>query len=161
MKLIRTGSSNVAVGVTVGHTDVNEASIGGFAPEVGINTASAGLSGAGAEQDTILTSPYRRGDAFHARFNGSRSTSVQEVKAATASKKHYITDLLISTDTAGWITIVDGASTVLCGPYYMPANSVLPRHLAVPIPGSTNTALNVDCDAATGNVTVEIDGYTI
>ena len=161
LKLIRTGSSNVAVSVALGYTDVNEAQITGFAPEVGINTVSAGLSGAGAEQDTNLTAPYRRADAFHAHFNGSRSTSVQEVKAATTSKKHYITECTISTDTAGWISIVDGASTVLLGPYYMPANSVLPLKFSTPVPGSINTALNVDCDAATGNVTVDIEGYTI
>jgi hypothetical protein len=201
IKLIRTGGSNVAVGVQVGFAEQGEssfasgtgssssgaeytegdtdASIAGKAImwedtsdtlrpvsatkplPVEIKNALEAVDSGGAEADSIGAAPFRRTDSFHARFNGARSTSVQEVKAATASKKHYITDLLISTDTAGWVTIVDGAATVLCGPYYMPANSVLPRRLATPIPGSTNTALNVDCDAATGNVTVEIDGYTI
>jgi hypothetical protein len=93
LKLIRTGSSNVAVSVAIGFA-ANDESDSFSNPEVGINTASTGVTGAGVEQDTILAAPYRRADSFHARFNGARSTSVQEVKAATASKKHYITDLL-------------------------------------------------------------------
>lgn len=115
----------------------------------------------GVETDNIGVVPFRRADAFHAQFNGTCSTSVQAVKTATASKKHYITDLHISTDTAGWYSIVDGATTVLLGPYYMPANSVLPVKFATPVPGSTNTALNVDCSGSSGNVTVIIEGYTI
>lgn len=160
IKLIRTGSSNVAVGVLLGTSDQDEA--GYAAVNGGTVTLGGALTGvsAGAENDNVLTAPTRRPDAFHAQFNATCSTTPQAVKAATASKKHYITDLLISVDTAGWYTILDGA-TVICGPYYMPANSVLPRKLETPIPGTLNTALNVDCSGSSGNVTVEIDGYTI
>jgi hypothetical protein len=122
--------------------------------------ALAGIS-EGEENDTVLTAPMRRGDAFHAHFNGTSSTSVQEVKAATADKRHYVTDLTISTDTEQWVAIVDGASNVLIGPFYMQAKTTVVKHLSTPVPGSINTALNVDCGGSSGNVTVDLDGYTI
>jgi len=128
---------------------------------VEIKNALEAVDSGGAEADSIGAAPFRRTDSFKARFNGTSSTSVQEVKAATASKKHHITDCVISTDTAQWVAIVDGAASVILGPYYMPANSVLPLHFNTPVQGSTNTALNVDCGGSSGNVTVDIAGYTI
>lgn len=161
LKLIRTGSTDVNVGIVVGTAEPNDNEITGVAGEVGINTATSGINGAGAEESSVLALGGRRSDAFHANYNGASNTNVQAVKAAVADKKHYIETLIISTDTAQWVSIVDGASTVLFGPYYMPANSVLPVPIKEPVPGSINTALNVDCGGSLGNVTVTIDGYTI
>lgn len=131
-------------------------------------TSADVLAAGGSKGETIVANldgssvggVTRRSDAFNAEYNGASSASNQSVKTATASMKHYVTDLMISTDTAQTITIRDGASTVLFGPFYLPANCVVSKPLMTPKPGSTNTAINVVCSGAVGNVTVNIGGYT-
>lgn len=116
----------------------------------------------GVETDNILALPGRRADAFQVRITTADATTAVAVKALTASKSIYITDVVISTDTAMNIRLQDGAGSpvVLVGALYMPASSVWSKTFQTPIKVAVATALNVLASLA-GNVSVTITGYVL
>jgi len=122
------------------------------------------VDGGGLEGDSIGIAPKQRSDGFNATYNGTSSATPTAVKNATSSKKHYICDVIISTDTAQTVLLQDGAGSPvnLIPKLYLPANSVFSKTFSVPIATSaTNLAINVVCGGGSGNVSVQIGGYTI
>ena len=122
--------------------------------------ASINFIQGGNETNTIGTAPFRRSDAFNAQLEFTDVTTLTTVKAATASKKHYITDISISLSVAGWVQIKDGTGTILCPKKYMPANSVWSKTFSTPKQTATNTTIQIIQQNA-GAGSVEIDGYTV
>lgn len=168
VKMIRTGSSNVSVGVAVGLTDVEEAQLIGLSvPATDANgNASVYLASvlagilSGVENDTILNGPFRRSDSFQATVTAADMTSATTIKAGTTNKNTYVTDLIISTDTAMNIQIQDNTGTpvVLMEQMYFPANSILPLKLTTPIQVATAKDLKAIASVA-GNVSITALGY--
>lgn len=114
----------------------------------------------GTENDNILVMPGRRIDAFEATLLTADATTAVSVKALTASKSHYITDIVISTDTAGWIRIEDTDATTIMPRKYFPANSIWSKSYVTPKKVTTAKAILVLAQNA-GNISVDINGYTI
>lgn len=113
-----------------------------------------------AEADNVGVVPFRRSDAFQATMNSSdASGSDTAVKTATASKRHYVSDLIISVGSAISVTVKDG-STIIGQPLYMAANTTVPVRLSTPYQLSVNSALNVRTSGA-GTISVWANGYTI
>jgi len=116
---------------------------------------------AGVEYDTILTAPYYRADSFNVATDYTASTTPQSVKALTSAKSHYITDISISVDAAMWVQLVDTDATAITAKKYLPANSVWSKHYSTPKKVATAKAILLDCSVSSGNVGVDVDGYTI
>lgn len=116
----------------------------------------------GTETDSIGVAPIRRSDAFQATITSADATSATEVKGNTASKKIYVTDLIISVDTAMSVQLQDDAGTpaVLMEQMYFPANSIFSKHFSTPLMAATNVDLDV-ITSATGNISVTALGYVI
>jgi len=76
--------------------------------------------------------------------------------SATTGKSHYITDIIVSVDTAMTVSIKDGTDIIL--EVYLAANGGFIMNFQTPLKGSVNTALNVTTSAA-GNVSVTVTGY--
>jgi len=110
----------------------------------------------------VLISTARRADAFQATITSADATTATQVKAKTASKKIYITDLVISVDTAMSIQLQDDAGTpeVLMEQIYLPANSVFSKAFNTPLVVATNQDLDVITSAA-GNISVTCTGYVV
>lgn len=104
--------------------------------------------------------PSRRGDAFQATITSADARSATQVKAATAGSSIYITDLIISTDTAMNIKLQDntGSPNVLMQPIYVPANSVFSKTFSTPIQVASGKELDVVASAS-GNVSVTVTGW--
>lgn len=117
---------------------------------------------AGIETNSILFSSFRRSDAFHAVYSSADASTAAQVLAATAAKQNYLTDVVISTDTAMNVKLQDdtGTPVVLVGPIYLPANSVWSKTFSTPIPFGVNKKIMVKASVA-GNISVTADGYTI
>jgi hypothetical protein len=112
------------------------------------------------EADNVGVVPFRRADAFQATVNSADASGAdQAVKAATASKRHYISDLIISVGSAISVTLKDGA-TIIGQPMYLAANTTIHLRLGTPLMGSINTAFNIRTSGA-GNVSVTALGYTV
>jgi len=98
-----------------------------------------------------------------ANNNTSTAQTNTQLKAAPgASTALYITDVIMSTDTAMNIKIVDdtaGTPADIIGPFYFPANSGEAFHFITPIKIDDNTNVGYTSSAA-GNHTVSIVGYT-
>lgn len=126
-----------------------------------IGTAITGISG-GAETNTILAAPFRRADAFQATITSANATSATDVKAKTAAKKIYVTDLIISVDTAMNVQLQDdtGTPVVLMEQIYLPAVSVFSKTFATPLMVDTNKDLEV-ITSASGNISITVTGYVI
>ncbi len=123
-------------------------------------TALQGLI-AGVETDSILALVGKRADAFQATATSANaSVTPLEVKAKTSSKKIYVTDLIISVDTAMWVQMQDDAATVLMEQMYFPANSIFSKTFSTPIEVATNKDLEFLTSAA-GNISVTAAGYVI
>lgn len=130
---------------------------------VTLATALAGLV-AGVENDNVLVAPIRRADAFNnTPAELTASTSAQSVKAGTASKSIYVTDISVSVDVAMWVKFQDdtGTPVQIIGKKYLPANSVWSKHYSTPKQVPTGKALNIVCSVSSGNVSVDLDGYVI
>lgn len=128
---------------------------------ISLATALAAIS-EGVEADNLLSAPFRRSDAFQATITSANATSATQVKAKTASKRIYVTDIIISVDTAMSVQLQDDAGTpeVLMEQVYLPANSVFSKVLSTPM----RLAVNVDLDvitSASGNISVTALGYVI
>lgn len=127
---------------------------------VTLATALQGLV-AGAETNSIISYPGFRSDSFNAVGTFTASTTPQSVKALTSAKSHYITDISISVDAAMWVQLVDTDGTAITGAKYLPANSVWSKTYRTPKKVITAKAILLDCSVSSGNVTVDVDGYTI
>jgi len=108
----------------------------------------------------IYGRPERRSDAFQAVKTSADAQSATEIKAATTGKRIYITDIIISTDTALNLQIQDDASTpiVLIEDLFLPANSVFSKSFKIPLRTTAGQALDVIASAA-GNISVSVAGY--
>lgn len=100
--------------------------------------------------------------SFQATVTSANATSATAVKAKTASKKIYVTDLIISVDTAMNVQLQDdnGSPAVLVEQMYMPANSVFSKTFRTPLVVATNQDLDV-ITSASGNISVFVSGYVI
>lgn len=116
----------------------------------------------GSESDTMGVSPTRRADAFQAIFSSDDASTAAQVKAATAAKRIYITDIIVSTDTAMNITFQDNAGTpvVAINPIYLPAVSVFSKSFSTPVMLGVNVDLNIKASVS-GNVSATVLGYVI
>lgn len=106
--------------------------------------------------------PVYSDDCFQATITSANATSATQVKAKTASKSIYITDIVISTDTAMNIQLQDdtGTPVVLMEQMYFPASSIWSKTFVVPLKVATNKDLNVIASAS-GNISVTVTGYVI
>lgn len=127
---------------------------------VSLSTALQALI-AGVENDSILVMPGRRSDAFNVAVEFTASTTPQSVKALTSDKSHYITDISVSVDSAMWVQLVDTDGTFITGKKWLPANSVWSKHYKTPKKVVLSKAIMLDCSVSAGNVSVDVDGYTI
>lgn len=123
-----------------------------------VNKLEAIISG--AENDSVLTKPGRRIDSYEATLLTANATTAQTVKAAVTSKSIYITDIIISTDTAGWIRIEDEDATTILIRKYFPANSIWSKSFITPKKAVSGKAVKVIAENA-GNISVDMNGYAI
>lgn len=129
--------------------------------KVTLATALGGLSN-GVENDTILVAPFRRADAFQAILTSADASTAAQIKSGTSAKSIYITDIVVSTDTAMNVKIQDNAGTpvVAFGPLYLPANSVWSKSLETPYKVATAADLNFKASVS-GNISCAVTGYVI
>lgn len=99
---------------------------------------------------------------FQETITSANATSATAVKAKTAAKKIYVTDLIISVDTAMNVQLQDdnGSPVVLMEQIYLPANSVFSKTFSTPLVVATNQDLDVVASAS-GNISVTVTGYVI
>jgi hypothetical protein len=97
---------------------------------------------------------------FQSTITSANATSATMVKAKTAAKKIYITDVIISVDTAMNVQLQNDAGTpvVLMEQIYLPANSVFSKLFSTPMEVDTNTDLDTITSVA-GNISVTVLGY--
>jgi len=71
--------------------------------------------------------------------------------SATSGKSHYITDIIVSVDTAMTVSIKDGTDIIL--EVYLAANGGFIMNFQTPLKGTASTALNV-VTSVSGKVSV-------
>lgn len=100
-------------------------------------------------------------DDFQSTITSADATSATSVKVKTASKKIYVTDIIISVDTAMTVQLQDdGTPVVLMEQIYLPANSVFSKTFSTPLVVDTNKDLDVIASVS-GNISVTVTGYVI
>lgn len=101
-------------------------------------------------------------ESFQATITSANATSATAVKAKTAAKKIYVTDMVISTDTAMNIQVQDdtGTPVVLIEQMYFPANSIWSKQFKTPMVVDTNKDLDIIASAS-GNISVYVSGFVI
>lgn len=101
-------------------------------------------------------------NSFNVNVSLTHSTTAQQVKAAVTDNYHYITDISISTDSAGWVEIQDdtGTPNVLISKKYLPANSVWSKHYKTPIKVPVGKKIMIDSSLSSGNLSVDVNGFT-
>jgi hypothetical protein len=98
---------------------------------------------------------------WDATENNSTAQTNNELKAAPgANLSLYVTDIVMSTDTAMNIKLVKNtaAPTDIAGPYYFAANGGIAIAFSTPIRVTANTNIGYTSSAA-GNHTIEAHGY--
>lgn len=110
----------------------------------------------------VAISNTAQSDDFQSTITSANATSATQVKAKTAAKKIYITDVIISVDTAMNVQLQDdaGSPVVLMEQIYLPANSVFSKTFSTPLVVATNQDLDV-ITSASGNISVTVTGYVI
>ena len=103
---------------------------------------------------------YRRNDAVQATVASADATSATQVVAKVAAKNIYVTDVVISTDTALNVQLQDDAAAVLMEQIYLPAVSVWSKTFSTPLLVATNQDLDVIASVA-GNISVTVTGYQV
>lgn len=161
VKMIRTGSTDVSVGVTVGLTRSDEAGITGFAPEVGINTAVDAYDAVTGEiQNSTGVTFFHDEDDLQAEYEAAGNTTPQQVIDATADAYIDIYQVSISSETEQWVRLEDNTGTpvVVVPKIYLPANGtvtkVYPKGRRVN-PAAPGKKLMVDTES-TGNISIEL-----
>lgn len=97
---------------------------------------------------------------FHNTITSADATTAVQVLAGTAGKSIYLTDVVISTDTALTAQLEDGAAAALVDDLFLPATSVWSKTWSTPIPVAAGEALNVLTSVA-GNISVTVTGYLV
>ena len=96
------------------------------------------------------------------RENHATAQTNNQLKTAPgASLRLYITDIVLSTDTAMNIKLVEdtaGSPADVAGPYYFAANGGMAMPFKTPLPITANTDLGFT-SSASGNHTLEVHGY--
>ena len=131
------------------------------------STALPADVGADADAARLLTDRYGRlcigkqPQAAKATLDNADTTTAREIVAATASRKVYITSLIISVDTAGSYWLEDGDATAVSSKMYFAANGgcaiTFPEGTPLSTP-TANKALNVK-GSVSGNVGVTVTYY--
>lgn len=99
-----------------------------------------------------------RADSFHAAAEYTTAQTATEIQAAPgASLKLYVTDVVLSTDTAMTMSLDSGATLVIPNKYFA-ANGGMATHFQTPIECPANTSLTFTSSAA-GNHSVQVEGY--
>lgn len=153
-------SSNLYGAQRVTITDSTGTDMGASMP-VELASAISGLI-SGVQTDTILVAPFKRADAFTATFNSADASTRAQVKAASASKKIYVTGIIISSGAAISVKIQDSTTSavILLQSIYMAANTTVTMNFSTPLECSTGKDLEVIASGA-GNITVNVQGYII
>lgn len=120
----------------------------------------------GAENDSIGVSPVVRADAFQTLPILVNSAAAVDLKAATASKKIYVTDLLISIDAGGACDLIirddtSGTPLQLARVFLPAAVTTISLRFATPKWTNTNQKLQALSSSATPNIYVTVSGYVI
>lgn len=102
----------------------------------------------------------RRSDAFQATMTSADAQFAKQVKAATAAKSIYITDLVISVGTAMSVQLEDSDATVVMEQVYMAENSTFSKTFTTPLKLTSAKGLNAVASTA-GNLSVTVSGYVI
>lgn len=113
--------------------------------------------------DVASTTPVYATESFQVTVTSANATSATQVKAAGAAGTNiYVTDLVISTDTAMNIQLQDNTGTpvVMMEQMYFPANSIFSKSFKTPLKVTTAKDLNMIA-SATGNISVLVTGYVI
>lgn len=115
------------------------------------NSVSAGETpGASYDAGPFWTSKHGVNNLPYSNNSGTSAQSVTD--APTTGQKIVVTDIFLSVDTACNVTFQEQTSgTVITGPYYCPANSVIqltPRSKAWKLP-TANRTLQVIASVAT------------
>jgi hypothetical protein len=95
---------------------------------------------------------------FSATNATADATTGLVIKTATTGKTIYLTDIVISTDTATTIEVQDTASAVVSQHMYFPAVSIWSKTWSTPLVLALGTGLKVVA-ADAGNVTCTISGF--
>lgn len=102
--------------------------------------------------------PARRVDAFQATISSGNAVDDTVVKAATASSSIYVTDVVISVETALAVELKDETGTALMHPVYLGNTGSLVVSFKTPIMVAEGKALMMRASAA-GDVSVTATGY--
>ena len=108
----------------------------------------------------VVTSASRSADAFQSTMTSADAQFAKQVKALTASKSIYITDVVISVGTAMSVQLEDSAATVIMEQVYLAANSVFSKSFTTPLKLGSGVGLNAVASTA-GNVSVTVSGYVL
>ena len=117
----------------------------------------------GVVQTSEALSAVYATESFQVTVTSANATSATQVKAAGAAGTNiYVTDLVISTDTAMNIQLQDNTGTpvVMMEQMYFPANSIFSKSFKTPLKVTTAKDLNMIA-SATGNISVTVTGYVI
>jgi hypothetical protein len=96
---------------------------------------------------------------FNSSTTTADATTGMTVKAGVANKVIYVTDMMISTDTAMDIELHDTDNTVIFEHMYFPSKSIWSKTWSTPIAITLGKGLKVVSSVA-GNVTSTITGFT-
>lgn len=90
----------------------------------------------------------------------SSSTAPQVVFAGTTGYTPFLVNVVISTDTAQWVKLINDGGGTIISKKYLPANSVWSKtYDLVPRQGYPSQGVKVVCGGSTGNISVDIGYY--
>lgn len=111
--------------------------------------------------ERVITSHFAPPQATISGRNASAiiNTTSTQIIAADASFRRYITDVLITNEsaTATRVDILDGA-TVLAS-CYVGGNNYFEHSFTIPLRGTVNTAVNAQCATTAASVFVTLTGF--
>lgn len=108
-----------------------------------------------------MANPHQKVEgSIHASVDLSSSTAGQTVYAGATSTNICITSLSISTDTAQSVKLTSTGGGTVIARKFLPANSVWSKSYDIPVIVPEGSALLVVCGGSSGNVTVDLEGYT-
>lgn len=116
----------------------------------------------GTTKVSQTTIPVYSQESFQATITSANATSATTIKTGDTGKIIYITDMIISVDTAMNVQIQDSTGTpvVMMEQVYLPANSVFSKQFKTPLKTSVSMDAKV-VTSASGNISVTITGYLI
>jgi hypothetical protein len=109
----------------------------------------------------IHTQPGRdSSDSFGVTIASSNATTATQVQAATVGKSIYLTDLVISAESAMTVNLQDSDGTPVIRNLYFPATSIFAKAFQTPIKVTSAKALNVKSSVAAG-ISVTATGFIV